>query len=130
MGRYFWIEDALSEVGQHDHIRSVAWDKTTQGHGDDSTLLTLFVCVAAGASPQTLLSDKSATALIRKIRKTGFQHELASTYIQTHAPEQHQEDYTQLWLDFVEEAQSTLLSDRDSKLSDALALLRRECNVS
>ena len=30
MGRYFWIEDALSEVGQHDRERSAAWDKLTQ----------------------------------------------------------------------------------------------------
>ncbi len=130
MGRYFWIEDALSEVGQHDRIRSAAWDKITQGHGDDSTLLTLFVCVAAGITPKTLLTEKSATALIRKIRETGFQYELVGVYIQAHAPEQHQKDYTQLWLDFVDEAQSTLLSGRDIELSDALALLRRECNVS
>jgi hypothetical protein len=30
----------------------------------------------------------------------------------------------------VHEAQATLLSDRDTKLQDALALLRRECNVA
>ncbi|MDR3367917.1 hypothetical protein [Rhodoferax sp.] len=130
MGRYFWIEDALSEVGQHDRLRSAAWEKLTQGHGDDSTLLTLFVCVAAGAAPKTLLTDKSAASLIRKLRKTGFHPELAREYILAHAPEQHQEDYASLWQDFVAEAQVTLLSDHDSKLTDALALLRRECNVA
>lgn len=130
MGRYFWMEDALSEVGQHDRARSAAWDKLTQGHGDDGTLLTLFLCVAAGTAPKTLLTDKSAATLIRKIRKSGLQPELTSTYIRSHAPEQHQEDYQHLWLDFLSEAQSTLLSDRDGKLTDALALLRRECNVS
>ncbi len=130
MGRYFWMEDALSEVGQHDRARSAAWDKLTQGHGDDGTLLTLFLCVAAGAAPKTLLTDKSAATLIRKIRKSGLQPELTSAYIRSHAPEQHQDDYQHLWLDFLSEAQSTLLSDRDGKLTDALALLRRECNVS
>ena len=130
MGRYFWIEDALSEVGQHDRARSAAWDKLTQGHGDDGTLLTLFVCVAAGAAPKTLLTDKSAASLIRRLRKTGFHPELASDYILAHAPEQHQDDYARLWQDFVAEAQATLLNDRDSKLTDALALLRRECNVA
>jgi hypothetical protein len=130
MGRYFWIEDALSEVSQHDRTRSAAWDKLTQGHGDDGTLLTLFVCVAAGAAPKTLLTDKSAATLVRKIRKSGFQPALASAFIQANAPEQHQTDYERLWQDFVTEAQPTLVSDHDNKLTDALALLRRECNVA
>jgi hypothetical protein len=130
MGRYFWMEDALSEVGQHDRVRSAAWDKLTRGHGDDGTLLTLLLCVAAGVAPKTLLTDKSAATLIRKIRKTGLQPELAGAYIQEHAPQQHQDDYARLWQDFVAEAQSTLLSGYDSSLSDALALLRHECNVA
>jgi hypothetical protein len=36
----------------------------------------------------------------------------------------------QVWQHFVEDAQITLVSDRDYKLHDALALLRRDCNVS
>jgi hypothetical protein len=46
-----------------------------------------------------------------------------------HAPLQHQEDYLQLWADFVDEAQSPLQSDSTHALQDALALLRRECHV-
>lgn len=130
MGRYFWIEDALGEVSHFDRIRSSAWDKITQGHADDGTLLTLFICVAARVAPKTVLTDKSAATLIRKIRKTGFQPELASAYIRTHAPEQHQDDCHHLWDGFLAEAQSVLLSDRDTKLTEALALLRRECNVA
>jgi hypothetical protein len=68
--------------------------------------------------------------LVRKIRKSGWQPELASRYIQDNAPVQHQSDYAQMWHNFVEEAQDTLVSDRDYKLHDALALLRRDCNVS
>jgi hypothetical protein len=130
MGRYFWIEDGLSEVNHHDRNRSAAWDKLTQGHSDDGTVLSLCLCVAAGSAPKTLLSEKAATALVRKIRKNGFQPELATAYLQAHAPEQHQDDFASLWQDFVTEARGTLLSDFDQKLSDALALLRRECNVS
>jgi len=130
MGRYFWIEDALSEVSQHDRLRSGLWAKITQGHEDDGTLLTLFLCVAAQVPPKTLLTDKTAATLIRKIRKNGFFPELAKAYITEHAPEQHQDDYQQLWQDFVEEVQRILLSDHDAKLVDALGLLRRECNVS
>ncbi|MDP2680653.1 MAG: hypothetical protein Q8O85_18300 [Rhodoferax sp.] len=130
MGRYFWLEDALSEVGQHDRNRSSAWDKLTQGHSDDGTVLTLCLCVAAGSAPKTLLTDKTAATLVRKIRKHGWQPELATQYLQAHAPEQHQDDFIGLWQEFVHEAQTTLLSDRDTKLQDALALLRRESNVA
>jgi hypothetical protein len=130
MGRYFWLEDGLSEVSQHDRNRSSAWDKLTQGHSDDGTVLTLCVCVAAGSAPKTLLTDKSAATLVRKIRKHGWQPALATQYLQAHAPEQHQDDFIGLWQEFVHEAQATLLSDRDTKLQDALALLCRECNVA
>jgi hypothetical protein len=130
MGRYFWLEDALSEVSQHDRNRSSAWDKLTQGHSDDGTILTLCLCVAAGSAPKTLLTDKSAATLVRKIRKHGWQPAQATEYLQAHAPDQHQDDFIGLWQDFVHEAQATLLSDRDTKLQDALALLRRECNVA
>ena len=129
MGRYFWLEDGLSEVSQHDRNRSAAWDKLTQGHSDDGTVLTLCLCVAAGSAPKTLLAEKSAAALVRKIRQHGMQPGLATDYLKAHAPEQHQDDFVRLWDEFVGEAQATLLSDHDHKLNDALALLRRECNV-
>jgi len=130
MGRYFWLEDGLSEVSHHDRSRSAAWDKLTQGHSDDGTVLTLSLCVAAGSPPKTLLTDKTAATLVRKIRKHGWQPALATEYLQSHAPEQHQDDFIGLWQEFVHEAQATLTSDRDTKLLDALALLRRECNVA
>lgn len=129
MGRYFWTEDGLSEVDHHDRSASDTWNKATGGHSDDSSLLTLFLCVAADVVPKTLLTEKGAAALIRKIRKTGLKPNLTIQFIQNHAPAQHQQDYSQLWLDFMDEAQSTLQSDLDYALKDAMALLRRECNV-
>jgi hypothetical protein len=130
MGRYFWLEDALNEVDQYDRDTSHAWTQATGGHSDDSSLLTLFVCLAAGAKPQTLLSTKSATALLRKIRKTGIQPTLASQYIQAHAPAQLQYDCARLWADFVDQSLPTLQSDFDHTLKDALAVLVRDCNVT
>jgi hypothetical protein len=139
MGRYFWVEDALAEVDHFDRAASSAWNKATGGHGDDSSLLTLFLTVATGGPAKTVLTEKSATSLIRKIRKVSkdkvagidpaLKPELASQYIIDHAPEQHQDDYTRLWQSFIEEALPTLQSDFDYELKDALALLRRECNV-
>jgi hypothetical protein len=130
MGRYFWIEDMVSEVDHFDRAASSAWHKATGGHQDDGSLLTLFLCVAAGAAPKTLLTEKGAATLVRKIRRTGLKPELASLYIQDHAPEQHQDGYSRLWENFIEEALPTLQSSHDYALKDALALLRRECHVT
>lgn len=129
MGRYFWLEDGLSEVEDFDRAASKVWTKVTGGHTDDSSLLTLFLCVAAGSAPKTLLTEKTAATLIRKLRKSGLQAELAVQYVQANAPAQHQDDYSTLWAAFCEEASPTLLSGFDYALHDALALLRRECNV-
>ena len=129
MGRYFWVEDGLSEVDNHDREASSAWDKTTGGSNDDGTLLTLFLCAAASSKPQTLLTEKSAGTLIRKIQKSGLKPGVAEHYILTNAPVQHQNGYLQLWANFVEEAQQTLQSDSVHAFNDALALLRHECNV-
>lgn len=129
MGRYFWLEDGLSEVDHHDRETSLAWNKATGGNSDDGSLLTLFLCVAAGVAAKTLLTEKTATTLVRKIQKSGFDAQLARQYVLDHAPAQYQDDYVQLWTAFVDEARQTLESDSVHALNDALSLLRRECNV-
>lgn len=129
MGRYFWVEDGLSEVGEHDREVSAAWTKATGGNTDDGSLLTLFLCIAAGAAPRTVLTEKTATTLLRKIQKTGLQSEKAQQYIREHAPSEHQDDYLDLWESFIDESQATLESDASYAMNDALALLRRECHV-
>ena len=130
VGRYFWLEDGLSEVDHFDRETSAAWEKATGGHSDDSSLLTLFLCIAAGSPAKTLLTEKTAATLIRKIRKSGLQAAMATQYIADNAPAQHQSDYLRMWQAFLEDAQATLESDRDYKLHDALAVLRRDCNVT
>lgn len=130
MGRYFWLEDALSEVDDFDRAASAAWNKTTGGHTDDSSLLTLFLCIAAGSPPKTLLSAKAAATLVRKIRKCGVKPEQVPDYIVGNAPAHHQNDYLQMWQDFWQEAQGRLQSDHDYELADAMSLLRRDCNIA
>ena len=130
MGRYFWVEDALNEVDDFDRAASASWNKATGGHSDDGSLLTLFLCIASGSALKTLLTSKSAAALIRKIRKSGIKPELVPAYILGNAPAQHQNDYLQVWQDFMQDAQSRLLSDHDYELFDAMALLKRDCNIA
>ena len=130
VGRYFWVEDGLSEVDHFDRQTSAAWTKATGGHSDDSSLLTLFLCIATGSTGKTLLTEKTAATLIRKIRKSGLKTELATAFIQANAPAEHQDDYIDMWESFIDDAIVTLESDHDHKLHDALSLLRRECNVA
>ncbi|MFM9901351.1 MAG: hypothetical protein ACKVOT_10070 [Polaromonas sp.] len=129
IGRYFWVEDVLHDVAEFDAQTSKAWDKATGGQTDESALLTLFLCIAAGSAPKTMLTEKTATTLIRKIRKTGLHSSLTRDYILAHAPVQFESDYAQLWSSFLDEAQSLLTSDAAFAMEDALALLRRECQV-
>jgi hypothetical protein len=140
IGRYFWVEDALSEVDTYEREvddkhaariehSSKTWQKATQGHSDDSSLLTLFLTIAAGSKPISLLTEKSATALIKKIRKSGLNADLPLAYIREHAPVAYQNDFCEMWQEFITDAQGTLKSDFDYNLHDAMALLRLQCNV-
>jgi hypothetical protein len=132
MGRYFWIEDALAEVDHYERTVSNEWSKATDGHTDDSSLLTMLLCIATGSATKTLLTDKAASALVRKIRKSPSSHwqpDLAAAFIQAHAPAQDQGDYARLWAEFVADVQPTLLSDFDHTAKDAVALLAHNCNV-
>ena len=139
--RYFLQDDPLAEVDdylrrQDDHEEgappqpaSKTWARATQGNEDEHALLTLFLCLSTGSPKKTLLTEKTAASLVRKIRKHGLQPQLATEFILSHAPGAHQADYCALWNSFVQESQATLCNDRDDQLHDALALLRRECHV-
>jgi len=129
-GRYFWLEDGLAEVEDFERQVSAAWSKATGGHEDEGSLMTLLLCVAAGSAHKTVLTEKSAATLIRKIRKSGMDAALASSFIREYAPTAYQSDYLRMWDEFTEEALPVLRSDADYALHDALALLRRECNVA
>jgi len=134
LGRYFWLEDIASEMHHHERAVSQAWDQVTGGSCDDGSILTLLVCAAASVTPKTVLGEKAAIVLVRKMQKpgaaSGFNPDLARQYILDHAPAEHQDAYLELWADFVEEAQSTLQSDSTFARKDALALLKRECHVT
>jgi hypothetical protein len=130
MGRYFWFEDALAEVDHHERSASSEWRQATQGETEEDALLTAFLHLAAGNKPKTSMTEKSATALLRKIRKSGLKPEAASDFIAQHAPTALREGYAALWRLFLQEAQPLLLSDAVTSMNDALALLRRECVVT
>ncbi len=143
--RYFLSDDPLAEMEEYEQQLAVlteldegeaalqpaskTWLRLTQGQTDEHALLTLFLCIAVGTPKKTLLTEKTASSLVRKIRKHGWQPALATDFIAEHAPGAFQHDYGALWDSFVQESQRTLFDDHDITLSDALALLRRECHV-
>lgn len=137
--RFFLIDDPLAEVEQFHHLgldddeapqpASKTWQKLTQGNEDEHSLLTLWLCLAAGSPRKTLLTEKTAASLVRRLRKHGADPAKAREFITTHAPGAFQADYLAIWDHFWQDAQKTLLSDMDYQLHDALALLRRECHV-
>jgi hypothetical protein len=132
IGRYFWIEDALAEVEHYERTISTAWSKATGGHTDDGSLLTMLLCTATGSAAKTIITEKAASALVRKIRKspaTVWQPELAFAFIRENAPAEDQGDAKRLWTEFVAEVQPTLLSDFDHTAKDAVALLAHNCNI-
>ena len=130
LGRYFWLEDGLDEITEFERTVSDQWAKLTQGHTDDSSLLTLFLTIAAGATPKTLLTATGAAALLRKLRKTGLDSDAVTGFIRDAAPHESQSDYRHLWLEFLGEAQRNLLDERDTRLTEGMTALHLHCNVS
>lgn len=143
--RYFLLDDPLAEVDAYHHAldvlievddeatplqpASATWNRAIQGHDDEASLLTLLFCIASGSSKKTVLTEKQAASLVRKIRKNGWQPQAAEKFISDHAAQVHQPDFQALWASFVQESASILCSDMDYQLYDALALLRRECHL-
>jgi len=147
IGRYFWQENPLSELDAYEREldeqhaarlqqSSPLWQRITQGHSDDATLLTLLLCVAAGAKPVACLTSASAKTLVRKIRKAvqqgdvGLDTSKVKNFLAEHAPPAYEAAFAKLWHDFLRDAKPTLTSDFDYDMHDALAHLRLHCHIT
>ena len=129
MGRYFWLDEGVDDISEMDRAISDQWLKLTQRHTDDSSLITLFLCIATGTARKTTLTETAAASLVRKIRKGGFHPQLASDFIREYAPHEHHNDYQTLWQHFVAETERDLQDERDTRLVEAMAALKLHCNI-
>jgi hypothetical protein len=129
MGRYFWLDEGVEDVSELDRAISDQWLKLTQRHTDDSSLITLFLCIATGVARKTTLTETAAASLVRKIRKGSYQPQLASDFIQEYAPHENHNDYQALWQHFVVETERDLKDERDTRLVEAMAALKLHCNL-
>ncbi len=130
LGRYYWLDDdGVEDISALDRAISDQWLKLTQRHTDDSSLITLFLCIATGTTRKTTLTETAAASLVRKIRKGSYNPQLASDFIREYAPHEHHNDYQTLWTAFVAETERDLKDERDTRLHEAMTALRLHCNL-
>ncbi len=129
--RYFMRETGLEDVDSFDAFVSKEWREATGGKEDPYSRLTLFMCLAAGEKPKTTVSDVQARAMVRRLRKNGFDSEAVSAFIKQSAPFEIKQNLLSLWEEeFLPEARERLLDDSDTRYVRAMRFLDDNCNVS
>ncbi|TDK65349.1 hypothetical protein [Sapientia aquatica] len=127
--RYFIRDHEIDDSASYDALVSKEWSKYTKGKNDIDAILTLLLCIAAQVPGKVSLTESAAKTLIKKVRKEGFQPELATQFVQQHAPHEKQESLLEDWDDFCEQANLYLLDDWDNELRGALNFLHENCYV-
>lgn len=127
--RYYLRDHEVEDTSEYDALVSKEWTRLTKGKTDVDSLMTLFVCIAGGIAPKTVLTEKTAKSLVKKFREQGFQSELASEWIKTFAPHEKQEGLQEDWQNFVEDSGNYLMDDWDINYSGALRFLDANCHI-
>jgi hypothetical protein len=128
--RYFVFENGLEDVDSFDAYVSKEWHQVTNGKDDPYSRLTLFMCLASGAKPQTTVTDTEARAMVRRVRKDGIDSNAVTTFIMDSAPFEIKNHLLSLWEEeFLPEAQERLLDESDTKYIRALQFLEENCNI-
>ena len=127
--RFFIRGDEIEDTASYEALVSKEWSRHTNGKSDIDAIFTLLLCIAAKAANKTSLTETGAKTLIKKIRGEGFHPELASLFIQHHAPHEKQEGLMEDWEEFCEQAKLYLMDDWDHDLHLALNFLRENCYI-
>lgn len=127
--RYFIRVHDIEDTANYDALVSKEWTKFTKGKHDIDAILTMLLCIAAKLPGKVSLTPTTAKSLVRKVRKEGFYPELASQFIQRHAPFEKQESLLEDWADFSEQAEVCLLDEDDGDFYGALHFLQENCYV-
>jgi hypothetical protein len=126
--KYFYLHDQLNEVSRFDKMLAADWFALTGGTEDDSLLLTLLLCAAAGVAPKTTLKVSEAKKAVLSIRENGLLQNEVLNLIKK-APHDEMEQLRSLWADFIEEATPFLLDHSDEKLNEVMTYLADRCNI-
>ncbi len=126
--KYFYLYDQLNTVSRFDKMLAADWFALTGGTEDDSLLLTLFLCAAAGIDQKTTLKVSEAKKAVLSIRGNGLLKNEVLNLIKK-APHDEMEQLRSLWNDFIEEATPYLLDHSDDKLNEVMMYLAERCNI-
>ncbi len=126
--KYFFLFNPLNEVSQFDKMLAKEWFSLTGGVEDDALLLTLFLCILAGAQPKTELTINEAKKIVSTLREKGPLEKEVSKLIEK-APHDEIGQLQALWEDFIEEARPFLLDKSDEKLEQVMSYLMDHCNI-
>lgn len=125
--KYFYLHNPLNSLSIFDKTVAADWFKLT-GDNDDASLLTLFLCTAAGVDRKSTLKVFEAKKAASNIRDNGLLQNEVLNLIKT-APHDDVEQLTSLWNDFVDEASPFLFDSSDEKLLEAMMYLEERCNI-
>ena len=131
--QYFYLHNQLNEVSRFDKALAADWFALTggidaSGNDEDSSLLTLFLCVAAGVDRKSTLKVFEAKKAVLNIRENGLLQNEVLSLIKT-APHDDIEQLTSLWDDFIDEALPYLLDSSDENLHEVIMYLTERCNI-
>ncbi len=125
--KYFYLHDPLNSLSIFDKTVAADWFALT-GDDDDASLLTLFLCTAAGVDRKTTLKVFEAKKAALNIRDNGLLQNEVLNLIKT-APHDDIDQLSSLWNDFVDEASPFLFDSSDEKLLEVMMYLEERCNI-
>ncbi|MEB0138596.1 MULTISPECIES: hypothetical protein [unclassified Undibacterium] len=127
--QYYFGHHDIDDTSAYDALVSKEWTRLTKGQTDVDSLMTLFLCIAAGVAPKTSISERAAKALVKQLREQGFEPARTSAWIAASAPHEKQEGLLEDWNNFIEEANNYLLDDWDVNYSGAMRFLSLHCHL-
>jgi hypothetical protein len=131
--KYFYLHDQLNEVSRFDKALAADWlsligNTKASSNDEDSMLLTLFLCVAAGVARKTTLKIFETKKAVLSIRENGLLQNEVLNLIKT-APHDDVDQLMSLWGDFIDEASPYLLDSSDENLQEVIMYLIDRCNI-
>ena len=128
--RYFLRDTDFDDIDSFAGFVSEEWRLATKGKDDPYSRLTLFMCLATGVKPKTVITDTEARSMIRRVRKDGFDEAAVADFITQSAPFEIKENLLSLWQDeFLPEARERVLDNTDTSLQRALVFLSDNLNI-
>ena len=128
--RYFLRDADIDDIDSFAGFVSDEWQAATKGKDDPYSRLTLFICLATGVKPKTIISETEARSMVRHVRKNGFDSTAVLSFVESAAPHELIDSLIVQWeAEFLPEAEQRVLDDSDTSLQRALVFLKDNLNI-